>query len=229
MITAIAVDDEPPALQIIEAFCARVDFIGLQRTFTKPSEALRHLGRFPMDLLFLDINMPSLSGFRFLEKAPQNMMVIFTTAYSEYAVEGFNVGAIDYLLKPFTFERFLQAVNRAFDYHQLNKQTEAPQTSIYVRADYSLIKIEIADIMYVEGLQDYLKIHLQNQKPVVVRMTMKAMQDKLPVKNFVRVHRSYIVPVARIVNVRNKTIDLQGVKIPIGPKYEEEFYRLFSV
>jgi DNA-binding LytR/AlgR family response regulator len=229
MINAIAVDDEPPALDILKSFCEKVDFVTLEHTFTKPSEALRHLGRFPVDLLFLDINMPSLTGLQFYEKAPQNTMVIFTTAYSDFAVQGFNVGAIDYLLKPFTFERFVQAVNRARDYYNhLHRAETAKQSVIYLRADYSLIKVELADILYVEGLQDYLRIHIVDQKPIVVRLTMKGMLEKLPTKDFMRVHRSYIVPLSRVVNVRNKTIDLQGTKIPVGPKYEEEFFKLFD-
>jgi DNA-binding LytR/AlgR family response regulator len=230
MIKAIAIDDEPPALEIVETFCSRIDFVQLDRSFTKTSDALKHLSRFPIDLIFLDINMPSLNGLQFYEKVPQNIMVIFTTAYSEYAVQGFNVGAIDYLLKPFTFERFYQAIVRAQEYYQHIHQGDAsPQSAIYLRADYSLIKVELAEILYVEGLQDYLKIHLQNQKPLIVRMTMKAMQDKLPAKDFIRVHRSFIIPVNRIDNVRNKTVDLQGVKIPIGPKYEEDFFKQFEV
>lgn len=228
--TAIAVDDEPPALAILEAFCREVDFIDLQRTFTKPSEALKHLTKFPVDLLFLDISMPSLTGLEFYEKASQNTMVIFTTAHANYAVDGFNVGAVDYLLKPFTLDRFRQAVARARDFQERGQNNDqVSQTGMYLRADYSLVKIEFAEILYVEGLQDYLKIHLENQKPVVVRMTMKTMLEKLPANRFVRVHRSYIVPLSRVNNVRNKTIDLNGLKIPIGPTYEEEFYKLFKV
>jgi DNA-binding LytR/AlgR family response regulator len=227
VIKAIAVDDEPPALEIIKHFCEENDTVELQRTFTNPTEALKYLNRFPVDLLFLDINMPTLSGFRFFEKLPQTTMVVFTTAYSEHAVEGFNVGAIDYLLKPFTLERFQQAVGRATEYHQHTKQAAVgKQTTLYVRADYSLIKIDIADIAYVEGSEDYLKVHLQGQKPVVLRMTMKGMLDKLPPNDFLRVHRSFIVPVSRISNVRNKVIDLQGVKIPVGTKYGEDLYKV---
>jgi DNA-binding LytR/AlgR family response regulator len=227
MIRAIAVDDEPPALDVIQAFCAEIDFVELERTFTKPSEALRHLAKFPTDLLFLDINMPSITGLEFFKKAPPGIMVVFTTAYADYAVQGFDVGAVDYLVKPFTFERFKQAVHKAHDYQQLRSDS-SKTTSLFLRADYSLIKVELADIVYVEGVQDYVKIHLKDQKPLVVRMTMKAMCDKLPAAQFVRVHRSFIVPLSRIASVRNKMIDLQGVKIPIGPKYEAEFYKFFN-
>ncbi len=176
MIKAIAIDDEPPALQVIETFCREVDFISLEKTFNKPNEALKYIGKFPVDLLFLDINMPSLSGIDLYKEVKQNTMVIFTTAYSEYAVEGFNLSAIDYLLKPFTFDRFFQAVSKAEEYHNHIHQKSKPEHQyLFIRADYSLIKINIADILFIEGLDDYLRIHLQNQKPVVARMTLKVM------------------------------------------------------
>lgn len=228
MIKSIAIDDEPPALKIVENFCARVDFISLEKTFTQPNEALRYLKNFPIDLLFLDISMPSMSGIDLFKAVEQNTMVIFTTAYSEYAVEGFNLNAVDYLLKPFTFDRFLQAVNKANDYFNYSQQlttTELPH--FFIRADYSLIKITIADILFIEGLDDYLKIHLDNQKTVVARMTMKGILDKLPNNDFIRVHRSFIVPIKRIESVRNKVISIVGKDIPIGSSYEKAFLKVF--
>ena len=230
MIKAIAIDDEPPALKVVENFCGTVDFIDLQKTFTKPTEALKYLERYPVDLLFLDINMPSLSGIEFYKQLKQQTMVIFTTAHIEYAVEGFNLNAVDYLLKPYTPERFLQAANKAKEFFSYQHQTETGgQPFFFIRADYSLIKINFADILYIEGLDDYLKIHLQNQKAVVARMTMKAIQEKLPVKDFIRVHRSYIIPFARIESVRNKTIYLEGKEFSIGASYEENFFKLFKL
>jgi DNA-binding LytR/AlgR family response regulator len=227
MITAIAIDDEPPALKVVEEFCKEAGFIDLQKTFTRPSEALKHLRKFPVDLLFLDINMPSISGIELYKQIPQETMAIFTTAHSEYAVEGFNLNAIDYLLKPFTYARFLQAANKANDFYQFSRQksSAAPQF-IFIRADYSLVKIALADIRYIEGLDDYIKIHLPGQPPVVTRMTMKAILEKLPAGEFIRVHRSFIVPVAGIDNVRNKTIHLGEVKIPVGASYEEVIGKL---
>lgn len=228
MIKAIAIDDEPPALKVVENFCGLVDFIDLQKTFTKPTEALKYLERYPVDLLFLDINMPSLSGIEFYKQIKQQTMVIFTTAHIEYAVEGFNLNALDYLLKPYTPERFLQAANKAKEFFGYQHQTETGQPFFFIRADYSLIKINFADILYIEGLDDYLKIHLLNQKAVVARMTMKAILEKLPVKDFIRVHRSYIVPFARIESVRNKTIYLEGKEFSIGSSYEENFFKFFK-
>jgi DNA-binding LytR/AlgR family response regulator len=228
MIKAIAIDDEPPALKVIEHFCSQVPFIELDKTFSKPNEALRHLQKFPADLLFLDIQMPSLSGIEFYKSVKQDTMVIFTTAHSEYAVESYNLSAVDYLLKPFTFERFEQAVKKAHEYFQyINKQKTGIQ-HFFVRADYSLIKINLADILYIEGLDDYLKIHLQNQKPVVARMTMKTMLEKLPESEFLRIHRSFIIPLNRIEQVRNKMISIGDREIPIGSSYEENVFSILK-
>jgi len=229
MIKAIAIDDEPLALKVVENFCESVDFIDLQKTFTKPTEALKYLERYPVDLLFLDINMPSLSGIEFYKQLKQQTMVIFTTAHIEYAVEGFNLNAIDYLLKPYTPERFKQAVNKAKEYFNYQHQAENTQPFFFIRADYSLIKINYADIEYIEGLDDYLKIHLQNQKAVVARMTMKAMLEKLPQKEFIRVHRSYIIPLSKIESVRNKVIHIGAKEFSIGSSYEENFFRMFKL
>jgi two-component SAPR family response regulator len=136
MIIAIAVDDEPPALKVVENFCEKVGFIDLVKTFTKPHDAVKYLFKFPTDLLFLDIRMPSVTGIEICRLIPQDTMVIFTTAFSEYAVEGFNLNAVDYLLKPFTYERFLQAVNKAQDFYKFYHQQEtALQQYMFVRAD----------------------------------------------------------------------------------------------
>jgi DNA-binding LytR/AlgR family response regulator len=234
MITAIAIDDEPPALKIIESFCAQDDSpednrIQLIKTFTKPNEALKYLRKFPVDLLFLDVQMPSLSGLKLYKAIEQVSMVIFTTAYSEYAVEGFNLNAIDYLLKPFTYERFAQAVNKAKEFHAFtHKSKMAAQEYLFIRVDYSLAKINIADILFIEGLDDYLQIHLADHKKIVPRMTMKAIVSKLPANEFIRVHRSFIVPLKRIEQVRNKMIYIEGKEIPIGSSYEEDFLRVFQ-
>lgn len=234
MLRAIAIDDEPPALKVIEAYCKRTEEsdgnrITLEKTFTSPAEALRHFRKFPVDLLFLDINMPTMSGIDFYKTIEQDTMVIFTTAYSDYAVEGFNLSAVDYLLKPYSFERFKQAVNKATEYHRFLHQSDKSESNhLLIRADYSLLKISISDIELVEGLDDYLKIHIAGQKPLVTRMTMKNILEKLPEKNFVRIHRSFIVPISRISSVRNKTVYIGSHEIPIGGSYEQQFFTLFN-
>src|SRR3989344_3068013 len=221
MIKAIAIDDEPPALDVIENFCSKIDFIDLQKTFTKPTEALKYLRKFPVDLLFLDIQMPSLTGIEFYKAVQQDTKVIFTTAHSEYAVEGFNLQAVDFLLKPYTFERFEQAVNRAKEAIGITRQSDSSSEQfLFVRADYSLVKINISDILYIEGLDDYLKIHVHNQKTIVTRMTMKSILKRLPQKDFVRIHRSFIIPFKRVESVKNKVLILEGKELPIGNSYE---------
>lgn len=229
MIQAVAIDDELPALSLVQNFCERTGFIELQKTFNQPSEALKYLRRFPVDLLFLDINMPSLSGIELYKAVQQETMVIFTTAYSEYAVEGFNLSAIDYLLKPFTYKRFLQAAEKAQDYlnYQLQKEN-ASSPFLFVRADYSLVKIEIGSIWYIEGKDDYVKIHVDNQKPVMARMTLKNILEKLPPGNFIRIHRSYVIPLNKIENVRNKIVSIGEMKLPIGNSFEENFLKYFN-
>jgi DNA-binding LytR/AlgR family response regulator len=229
MIKAIAIDDELPALKIIELFCERTGLVELQKTFSKPTEALKHLRKFPTDLLFLDINMPAMSGIELYKSIEQNTMVIFTTAYSEFAVEGFNLNAVDYLLKPYTYERFLQAVNKAKELSSTPMAVEKNlEQFLFVRADYSLVKIAIKEITLIEGLDDYLKIHLETGKNVVTRMTMKGILEKLPSTDFIRVHRSFIIPVHKVETVRKKIIYVSGKEIPIGSSYEEEFFSIFK-
>ncbi len=229
MIKAIAIDDEPLALKVIENFCGIIDFISLEKTFSKPKEALDYLDKFPVDLLFLDINMPSVNGIEFCKNLKQNTMVIFTTAYSEYAVDAFNLKAIDYLLKPFSYIRFLNACNKANDVVTQQAKTESALVQhFFVRADYTLVRINFTDVLYIEGLDDYVKIYLGKQKPLITRMTMKAILEKLSAKDFVRVHRSFIVPLKKIKSVRNKIISLEGKEIPIGISYEEGFLKSFK-
>jgi DNA-binding LytR/AlgR family response regulator len=229
MIKAIAIDDELPALKIIEHFCERTGLVELQKTFSKPTEALKHLRKFPTDLLFLDINMPAMSGIELYKSIEQNTMVIFTTAYSEFAVEGFNLNAVDYLLKPYTYERFLQAVNKAKELSSTPLTAEKNLDQfLFVRADYSLVKIAIKDITLIEGLDDYLKIHLETGKNIVTRMTMKGILEKLPATDFIRVHRSFIIPIHKVETVRKKIIYVSGKEIPIGSSYEEEFFSIFK-
>lgn len=227
-INAIAIDDEPPSLKVIEVFCRDFDFIDLQKTFTRTDEAQKYLRKYPVDLLFLDIQMPSLSGIELYKSIEQDTMVIFTTAFSEYAVEGFNLKALDYLLKPFTRERFAQAAGKARDHFRHLKQTPGDdQDCLYLRADYSLKKIPFSDILYIEGLDDYIRIWMEGRKPLVARMTMKAVMEKLPARYFIRVHRSYIVPFKAIQQVRNKVISVGDMDITIGSSYEEAFFEKF--
>ncbi len=229
MIRAIALDDEPLALKVIESFCERIGYILLEKTFTKTSEAQKYLRKQPVDLIFLDIQMPNQNGIDFYGLIEQNTMVIFTTAFSQYAVEGFNVSATDYLLKPFSFDRFLTAVEKAKSQYEIKNQVQnAEQNYLFIRADYSLNKILISDILFIEGLDDYLKIHISNKKTIVARMTMKVILEKLPISEFARVHRSFIVPVSKIDKIRNKIIYIGEEEIPLSATYENAFMSLIN-
>jgi DNA-binding LytR/AlgR family response regulator len=229
MINAIAIDDEPLAHKVIESFCNQTDFINLQKSFTKPNDALKHLRKFPADLLFVDIHMPGMTGINLVKALQQNTMVIFTTAFSEYAAVSYELNAIDYLLKPVNLKRFTQAVNKAKEYfNYIQKKDKAADKYIFIRADFSLVKIPLADIIYIEGLADYLKIHIKDRKTVVARMPMKDMLEKLPSHDFVRVHRSFILPFSKIESVRGNTISIVDRQIPIGKTYVEEFFKKYS-
>ncbi|HEU4553866.1 MAG TPA: LytTR family DNA-binding domain-containing protein [Chitinophaga sp.] len=230
MITAIALDDEPPALEIIKGFCANIPEVALKKTFTKAGEAFEYLEKYPVDLLLLDIHMPSINGFDFYRRVPARVMVIFTTSHSEHAAESYNLSAVDYLVKPYTLQRFRQAMEKAVSFHQLRQNAAAPGSDhITLRVDYGLVKIFFADILFMEGLDNYLKIHLKDKTPLVVRMTMKTILEKLPPAAFARVHRSFIVPLSQVAAVRNKMIALHcGEEIPLGSNYENDFMHLMN-
>ncbi len=228
MIECIAIDDEPLALELIRAFCENIDFIHLQETFTKTSDALKHLQNNAVDLLFLDINMPDISGIDFYKSLDEKMMVIFTTAHSEYAVEGFELNAVDYLLKPYSPERFEKAVHKAREFYEFNRKETNDTNFIFVRADYSLIKIDCNEILFLESTDDYVKIHLLGKKPVMTLGTLKVFEEKLPKNNFIRVHRSYIAALNKIESVRGKNIQLATTEIPISSKYEADFFAVYT-
>ncbi len=230
--TALALDDEWPALAILEAFCKRLDGLHLLKTFTKPGEARLFLANHPVDLLLLDINLPNETGLHFARTINFPCLVVFTTAYSEHALESYEVPAVDYLLKPFTFERFAQAVQRAQAQLTANEavaafnQTES--VALYLQSDHGVVKVMLNELLFVEGLDNYLKIHLLGDRTLVLRLTLKALLDKLPTSNFVRVHRSYIVALDKIEVVRSKLIRIGEEEIPIGSSYEKEFSARFT-
>lgn len=229
MINAIAIDDEPLALKVIELLCGKNESINLKKTFTQPSEALKHLRKFPADLIFCDIQMPAMTGINLVQSLERSTMVIFTTAFSEYAAVSYELNAIDYLLKPINQKRFTQAIAKAQEYSDyLNKKGQVADKNIFVRSDFSLVKIPLADILYIEGLADYLKIHIKDRKPIMARMPMKDMMEKLESTDFIRVHRSFILPFSKIESVRGTTIFIGDAFFPIGRTYAEEFFRRYS-
>lgn len=215
MIKAIALDDEILALKIIENYAGKIENLSLEKTFNIQSDAQKHLNKYPVDLIFLDIEMPSKNGMDFYKSISQNTKVIFTTAYSEYAVDAFSINAVDYLLKPFSFERFKAAVEKV----KVSSES-ADVKYLSIRADYKLHKINFDDIILIEGLDDYVQIHLADHSKITARSSMKNILEKLSEKDFVRVHRSYIVPVKLIKTIVNRNIHIGEFIIPIGETFK---------
>jgi DNA-binding LytR/AlgR family response regulator len=231
-LSCIIVDDESLALDLLEDNVAKVPFLKLEARCRNAFEALEYLQNQQVDLIFLDIQMPGITGVQFLEGLTQKPMVIFVTAYQQYALEGFNLDVIDYVLKPISFERFLKASNKALDYYksQVEPKISSPDPNkieyIFIHADYSLMKIMLEDIFYIEGLKDYIKIHVSTQKyPIVCRMTMKSIEEKLPSNDFLRIHKSYIVSLKKVESIRNQKIKIGENHIPLSDNYSEQFYK----
>jgi DNA-binding LytR/AlgR family response regulator len=227
MISCIAIDDEPLALKIIEEYAAKISFLQLQKTFTNPDDANDFLNNNEVSLLFLDIEMPDINGLQFYKALTKKPLVIFTTAYSEYAVEGFNVDAIDYLLKPIEYDRFLKAVYKVNEYTEFLSSQEMQMASIFLKVDYQLMKINLKEIELIEGLDDYIRIHLK-PKPVLTLMTLKSLQAKLPSTEFIRIHRSYIVPINKIESFGKNKVKVAGKDIPIGSSYTDVYQQLLK-
>jgi two-component system LytT family response regulator len=229
MIKCVTIDDEPLALVVLQDYISRTPTLELKKSFTNAFAGMDFLKQQEVDLLFLDIRMPQMTGIQLIKALPQPPLVIFTTAYSNYAVEGFNLDAIDFLLKPFEYERFLKAVNKASEYISYRERPGSVENAgfIFVKSEYQIIKITLDDIRYIEGMDDYVKIFLPD-KMVLTNMPMKDILKKLPASKFVRVHRSYIVPLGRIESVRNKRIKIGDKLIPVGDSYTESFFRLLG-
>lgn len=223
----IAIDDEPLALQLIAEYASRIPFLSLEKTFTNPDEGKAWLQQNEVDLLFLDIQMPDINGLQFYKSLSKKTPVIFTTAYSEYAVDGFNVDAVDYLLKPYEFDRFLKAVYKAREYLEFLTSQEVQMSSIFVKVDYQLMKINLKDVDLIEGLDDYIRIHIK-PKPVLTLMTLKSLQEKLPPHEFIRIHRSYIVPASKIESFGKSKVKVAGKEIPVGSSYSEVYQQLLK-
>ena len=225
MLTCIALDDEPIALEVIKMHCSELPFVNLVNTFTQPSKAAKYLQKHPVDLIFLDINMPDVNGIHFYKNLQQEIMVVFTTAYSQYAVDGFQVNAVDYLLKPIEFNRFRTACEKVRDYgNYLKSKHSKEQNDLLVRSEYTLVKIPFSAIIYLEKIGDYLKIYRKNQEPVLTLMSMRRMLEKLPKDSFIRVHRSFTVNQKAVTSISRKQVFIGDVSIPIGRTYDVDFF-----
>ncbi|HKI87434.1 MAG TPA: LytTR family DNA-binding domain-containing protein [Draconibacterium sp.] len=226
-IKCLAIDDEPLALQQIAGYIQQISFLKLEAQCTNAFEALKVLETKSIDLMFVDINMPDLNGLEFVKSLEQKSLLIFTTAYSEYALEGFKVDAIDYLLKPFYFSEFSKAVQKAHNQFELRQNAKEVLDSnndyLFIKSEYKLVRINLADILYIEGMKEYVRIHLAGQKPVMSLLSMKSLEEKLPEKRFMRVHRSYIVNLDKIITVERFRIVFDNVHIPVSENYKEKF------
>lgn len=223
MISCIAIDDEPLALRLFETYAARIEFLQVLGTFTNLQEAQTCLDNHDMSLVFLDIQMPGINGLDFFRQQKDDLLVIFTTAFSEYAIEGFEVNARDYLLKPYNFERFEQACLKVKDYLEYrNKQKDKSPPFVMVKQGYGWEKVMFDEIMYIESRDDYVKILLTNNKHILTKSTTKSMMEKLPGNDFVRVHRSYIIHRKMIKSFHARKIILSNDKeIPVGSNYKD--------
>lgn len=231
MIRCLAVDDELLSLDLLEDNIRRIPFLQLVGRCNNAYEAMEVMQREPVDLIFLDIQMAGLTGTQFLQGMATRPMVIFITAYKKYALDGFELDVLDYLVKPVPFERFLKAVNKAAEYHSLRKSpTVSPAADyFFVNVEYNLVKIAVSDISYIEGLKDYIKIYLHNTtKPIVTRLMMKAISEKLPVARFIRVHKSYIVALDKITAIRKNRIYINDYIIPISDSYREALFNIID-
>lgn len=221
----VVIDDEPLALELISTYIARIPGIHLLHTFEDAIAGAEYLSSTAVDILFLDINMPDISGLDLAKNLTKKPILIFTTAYKQFAFEGFELEALDYLLKPIDFERFATAVNKAIDYHRyksIDWNTPQLAESIFVNSEYRIVKIALKDIEYIESLEDYVKIHLTVDKPVMSLIPLKKMLEKLPQDQFKRIHRSYIVPVAKVKSVQSRKMKLSTIELPVGDSYAEQ-------
>lgn len=221
MLKAIVIDDEPMALEVIKGLSEKVTFVEMAGYFTNVFEALGFLQTNQVDLIFLDVKMPDISGIDFLKSIPNPPLVIFTTAYSEHAVESFELDAIDYLLKPFSLARFLKACNKAYEHFRLRRNKDDSHSGllyVFIKSGYEQVRIELTDIRYVEGNGNYVVFALENKK-IASRLTMSEAEALLPIADFIRVHRSYIVSKKHIQKADKKSVWIQQTEIPLGAAY----------
>jgi len=230
-IRCAVIDDEPLALGMMASYVKKTPFLELVGSYNSAIQAMQELQKTPADLLFLDIQMPELNGLDFSRMVPPQTRIVFTTAFDQYAIDGYRVNALDYLLKPISYPNFLQAANKAQEWFKLVEQGQQGQQSkeeevqsIFVKSEYKQVQVMLDDILYIEGLKDYIKIYEEgHDKPLLSLMSMKAMEEMLPANRFMRVHRSYIVQKSKIRVVEHNRIVFGKTYIPVGDSYKDIF------
>lgn len=233
MLRTIAIDDEPLALKLVGSYISKTPFLEMVKTFDNPLDAIDFLSDESVDLIFLDIHMPDLSGIEFTRVLENRPKIIFTTAYEKYALEGFKLDAIDYLLKPFSYEEFLTAAKKAQKLIGLENvashNIEANNEFLFLKSEYKIRRINFNEIEYIEGLKDYIKVFLHNEpKPILSLNTLKSLDAKLPSEKFMRVHRSYIVNLEKIETIERSRIVFGKTYIPVGEQYKDKFQQFLD-
>lgn len=229
VLTCAIIDDEPLALELLKSYVSKTPFLKLVGCYSSAVEALTDISTKQIDLLFLDIQMPELDGLEFSKMISGRTRIVFTTAFSQYALDSYRVNALDYLLKPVSYKSFLEASQKALQWFELTQRdtlvdSEANIDSIYVKSEYKLVQIRLGSILYIEGLKDYIKIYTEDeQKPILSLISMKAMEERLPHDNFIRVHRSFIVQKNKIKVIDRSRIVFGDVYIPISDSYKQEW------
>ena len=230
----IAVDDEPLALALVCNFIDQTPFLELAGRYSSAIEALKGIHAGETRLIFMDIQMPDFNGMELAkvlarQRSAASPMIIFTTAYNHFALESYRVDALDYLLKPFNYEEFLHAAGKARDYAErsISTATDTQNDSIFLRVEYKWVKVMLGDILYIEGVKDYVKVYLSAQDPILSLSSLKNLEEKLPVRQFMRLNRSCIVSLANITAVTKTTVHVNDVVIPIGENYRETFAQFF--
>lgn len=237
-LTCWIIDDEPLAIELLESYVAKTSFLKLTGSYSSAIQAMQDITTQSVDIVFLDIQMPEISGMEFAQFIKDDTRIIFTTAFSEYALEGYRVDALDYLLKPITYTKFLDATKKAlkwFDMKEaaLNKEVTPnygqEEEQMFVKADHKLIRILFKDILYIEGWKDYVKIHLKDKPhPILSLMSMKGLEDTLPSTKFIRIHRSFIIQKNKIDSVSKNRVMIGEIELPIGESYKEEFNKIIG-
>jgi two-component system LytT family response regulator len=234
MIKCIAVDDEPLALRLLQDNIRKVPYIDLVASCRNAFDAMKVLQENKVDLIFIDIQMPGLTGLQFIGSLENKPLVIFITAYKEFALESYDLAVVDYLVKPVALDRFIKACNRAKELHELKMsrtQNVAPLQPDYffLNADYSEVKITFDDVKWIEGVRDYVKIYLKDSdKPLLFRTSLKAIEAELPSLKFIRIHKSYIVSIKSITAIRKASLFLNDIELPVGETFRDGFEKLFK-